>query len=153
MPVRKVKEFLDAKGVKYITISHSVAYTTPEIAASAHIHGKQMIKIVMIKTDGSMAMAILPSTKMVNADAVKELAKAQKVELAGEQEFKDLFSECEIGAMPPFGNLFGMKVYMDEVLKKEKEISFNAGSHTELIKIAVEDFTRLVNPIIGKISF
>jgi Ala-tRNA(Pro) deacylase len=152
MPVKKIKEFLDSQNIKYISIIHSSAYTAQEIAASAHIPGKELAKTVMVKIDGGMAMAVLPATKKVDFDLLKEASGANKVELAGEQEFKGMFPDCEVGAMPPFGNLYGMKVFVAEILTEDKEIVFNAGSHTELIKLEYKDFEKLVKPKIIKFS-
>jgi Ala-tRNA(Pro) deacylase len=152
MPVKKLKEFLDERRIKYVTISHSPAYTAQETAQSAHISGQDMAKTVMVKIDGKMAMAVLPASCRVCLDLLKEAAGAQKVELAGEQEFKDLFPECEIGAMPPFGNLYGMDVYAAEKLAEDEEIAFNAGSHTELMRLGFEVFERLVQPKVVRFS-
>jgi len=152
MPVKKLKDFLDSNKIKYMTIKHSPAYTAPEIAGSAHIPGKELAKTVIIKVDGKMAMAVLPASQRVNFDLLKRIAGASKAELASEQEFKDLFPECDVGAMPPFGNLYGMEVFVDESLLEDEEIAFNAGSHTELIRLAYKDFERLVKPKIGKLS-
>jgi len=152
MPVKKLKDFLDSNKIKYVTIKHSPAYTAPEIAGTAHIPGKELAKTVIIKVDGKMAMAVLPASQKVNFDLLKKIAGASKAELASEQEFKDLFPECDVGAMPPFGNLYGMEVFVDESLLEDKEIAFNAGSHTELIRLAYKDFERLVKPKMGKIS-
>jgi Ala-tRNA(Pro) deacylase len=146
MPMQKLKEFLDSHNIKYVTISHSLAYTAQEIAASAHIAGKELAKTVMVKTDDKMAMAVLPASYKVRFDLLKKAAGASKIELANEQEFRDMFPESEVGAMPPFGNLYGMEVFVDESLSQDEEIAFNAGSHTELIKLAYRDFQRLVNP-------
>ncbi|HUT84567.1 MAG TPA: YbaK/EbsC family protein, partial [Thermodesulfobacteriota bacterium] len=110
MPVKKLKDFLDNQNIKYVTISHSPTYTAQEIAASAHIPGKVMAKTVMVKIDGKMAMAVLPASCKVDFDLLKKAAGASTVGLASEQEFKNLFPECEIGAMPPFGNLYGIEV-------------------------------------------
>ena len=148
MPVKKLKQFLDKEKIRYVSISHSPAYTAQEIAASAHIPGKDLAKTVMVKLDGQMAMVVLPATRQVDFEAVKKKAGAKKVELANEKEFKDLFPECEIGAMPPFGNLYGMKVFAADALTKDAEIAFNAGSHTELIRLAYKDFERLVKPTV-----
>jgi len=104
MPVKQLKEFLDSKNIKYITISHSPAYTAQAIAASAHVSGKELAKTVMVKVDGKMAMAVLPASYQVDFDLITEAVGARKIELASEAEFKDLFPECEVGAMPPFGN-------------------------------------------------
>lgn len=133
-------------------ITHSPAYTAQEVAASAHIKGKEVAKTVMVKVDGKMAMAVLPASRKVDFALLKKVAKAREVELAGENEFKDVFPDCEIGAMPPFGNLYGMEVFVDESLREDKEIAFNAGSHSELIKMAYKDFERLVKPKIAAFS-
>ncbi|HUV30567.1 MAG TPA: YbaK/EbsC family protein [Acidobacteriota bacterium] len=152
MPVKKLKQFLEKNNISYVTMSHSPAYTAQTIAATAHVPGKDLAKTVMIKLDGKMAMAVLPASYKVDFDLLKEAAMAQKVELASEQEFKDMFPECELGAMPPFGNLYGMEVYVAESLAEEDEIAFNAGSHTELIKLKYRDFETLVGPIVMRFS-
>jgi Ala-tRNA(Pro) deacylase len=152
MPAKKIKEFLDSHQVKYITVTHSPAYTAQQIAQVAHIPAKELAKTVMIKINGKMAMAVLPADHKVDFDLLKHITGADKVELASEQEFRTLFPDCEVGAMPPFGNLYGMKVYVDEALSEDDEIGFNAGSHSEIIKMAYKDFERLVKPKIVDIS-
>ncbi len=152
MPVRKLKDFLDKQKVKYVSITHSTAYSAQEIAASAHISGRELAKTVMVKIDGKMAMAVLPASFKVDFDLLKKAAAARKVELAGEQEFKDLFPECDVGAMPPFGNLYNMEVFAEESLTEDQEIAFNAGSHSELIRLAYRDFEKLVKPKMGRFS-
>jgi len=149
MPGKKVVEFLDSHKVKYVAIKHSPAYTAQEIAASAHIPGKELAKTVMVKIDGQMAMAVLPASYRVDFKGLKKLAGAKKVELASEQEFRDLFPESEVGAMPPFGNLYEMDVYVAKPLSEDEEIAFNAGSHTELIRLHYTDFQKLVKPTVG----
>jgi Ala-tRNA(Pro) deacylase len=146
MPVTKLRELLDREGVKYLTVSHSPAFTAQEIAASAHIPGKEIAKTVMVKLDGRMVMAVLPATARVDMDRLREVAGVREVELATEEEFKRLFLECETGAMPPFGNLYGFDVWADRELTEDEEIAFNAGSHAELIRMAYGDFERLVQP-------
>ncbi|MEW5995053.1 MAG: YbaK/EbsC family protein, partial [Candidatus Zixiibacteriota bacterium] len=108
MPVKKLKDFLDSNDVKYVVISHSPAFTAQQIAASAHIPGKELAKTVMIKIDGRMAMAVLPASYRVDFSLLKTATGGASVELANEQEFKNLFPECDVGAMPPFGNLYDM---------------------------------------------
>jgi Ala-tRNA(Pro) deacylase len=152
MPIRKLKDFLDKNKIKYTTISHSPAFTTQEIAASAHIRGKELAKTVMIKIDGKMAMAVLPASFKIDFDLLKNAIKAGNMELATESDFKDLFGDCDVGAMPPFGNLYGMEVFAAESLAEDEEIAFNSGSHTELIKMAYKDFDRLVKPNVLKFS-
>jgi len=149
MPVEKLKWFLDKENVKYTTISHSRAYTAQEIAHSAHIPGKELAKTVLIKIDGTLAMAVLHASYKVDLERLRAAAGAAHVELASEQEFRDRFSDCEPGAMPPFGNLYGMEVYVERNLAEDSEIVFSAGSHSELMRLAYEDFARLASPRIA----
>lgn len=150
MPVKKLKEYLDSQGIEYVSINHSLAYTAQRIAAAAHISGKDIAKTVVLKVDGKMMMAILPASCKINIDLLKSALNVKTVEIATEKEFKDLFPECEVGAMPPFGNLYNMDVYVAEKLTHDEEIAFNAGSHRELIKLAYKDYERLVKPNIIK---
>ena len=146
MPVQKLKEFLDSHNIKYVVISHSRAFTAQETAASAHVPAKELAKTVMVKMNGKMAMAVLPASCKVDVDLLKKDTGAATIEIANEKEFKDLFPDCEIGAMPPFGNLYGMDVFVAESLTEDKEIAFNAGSHRELVKMTYKDFEKLVKP-------
>lgn len=152
MPLQKLREFLDQNSVKYVSISHSPAYTAQEIAASAHIPGQELAKTVMVKLDGDMAMAVLPASFQIDLDQLRATAGAGEVDLATEEEFKGLFPGCEPGAMPPFGNLWGMPVFACETLAEDEEIAFNAGSHTELVKLSFADFARLVEPKVARFS-
>jgi len=152
MPLTKLKEFLDANHVKYVVISHSVAYTAQGIAALVHIPGKELAKTVVVKIDGSLAMAVVPASCHVDLALLKKTAGASSVQLATEGEFKDRFPDCETGAMPPFGNLYGMVVFADEALAQDQEIAFNAGSHRELVRLAWLDFERLVKPRMTKLA-
>ena len=146
MPVKKLKEFLDENRVKYVSIQHSKAYTAQEVAASAHVPGKSMAKVVIVEMDGEMAMAVLPANRKIVLQDLREITGSDQVKFASEEKFKDRFPDCEIGAMPPFGNLYGMDVYAAESLADNDEIAFNAGSHEEIIKLPFRDFDRLVQP-------
>lgn len=150
MPVKRVKEFLDKAGVKYVVVSHAPAYTAQEIAASAHISGEELAKTVIVKLDDKMAMAVLPASRVIDFTGLKELAGASQAGLATEDEFRSLFPECEVGAMPPFGNLYDMSVFVDSSLTADEEIAFNAGSHKELLRLAYKDFEKLVEPKTGQ---
>jgi len=152
MPVTKLKEFLDKNKIKYVSIRHSTTYTAQEIAASAHVKGRNMAKTVIVKIDGKIAMAVLPAKYQVDLEGLKKSCKTSSVELAREEEFSHLFPGCETGAMPPFGNIYGFPVYADETLKKDDEIAFNACSHTELIQISYKDFEKLAKPKFCKFS-
>ncbi len=146
MPVQKLKAFLDKEKVKYVSIVHSPAYTAQEVAASAHVTGKELAKTVIVELDGRMAMAVLPADRKIVLQDLREVTGSDEVKFASEDEFKQKFPDCETGAMPPFGNLYGMDVYVAEGLTRNEEIAFNAGSHTEIIKMAFHDFERLVQP-------
>jgi Ala-tRNA(Pro) deacylase len=146
MPVKKLREFLDDRKIKYLTISHSAAYTAQEIAASAHVPGMELAKTVMVKIDGDLALAVLPASFRVDFELLRSTLGAKKVELASEHEFRGKFPGCELGAMPPFGNLYGMNTFVADSLAEDDEIAFNAGSHTELIRLRYEDFHQLVQP-------
>jgi len=152
MPAKKLKEYLNNNNIKYVTIFHSQAYTAQEVAATAHIPGKELAKTVMVKIDDKMAMAVLTAADKVDFDSLKEAAGAGRVELASEQEFENMFPGCEIGTMPPFGNLYEMQVFVEENLTEDTEIAFNAGSYTELIRLSYKDFERLVKPTVVKFS-
>lgn len=156
MPVKQLKEFLDSNNVKYIGITHSTAYTAQEIAALTHIKGRELAKTVIVKLDDQMAMAVLPASHHIDLEALKAGSGAATIGLATEMEFRARFPGCETGAMPPFGNLYQMPVYVDDTLTKDAEIAFNAGSHNELIRLAFDDFARLVQPkalnfIVGRV--
>jgi Ala-tRNA(Pro) deacylase len=146
MPVKQLKEFLDREQIKYVTIKHSPAYTASQIAQSAHIPGKELAKTVIVRLDGNYAMAVLPASAKIDVHKLAEGTNVRKAELATETEFQSLFPGVELGAMPPFGNLYGLMVYSDPSLREDKEIAFNAGSHTELVRMSYEDFERLVQP-------
>jgi Ala-tRNA(Pro) deacylase len=146
MPTAKLKKFLDKNKVRYVTIDHSPAFTAQEVAASAHIPGQDMAKTVMVNIDGEMAMAVLPASFHIDLQRLRDALDARTVELADEMDFADRFPECELGAMPPFGNLYGIKVYVAEALTQDELISFNAGTHSQLIQMAYADFERLAKP-------
>ena len=146
MPMRKLMQFLDDNRVRYVRISHSPAYTAQEIAASAHVPGRELAKTVMVKLDGRMSMVVLPASTQIDLEHLRRATGAREAVLATEDEFRGLFPECELGAMPPFGNLFSMPVVVAEELTDDDEIAFNAGSHTELLRMGWADYWRLVEP-------
>ncbi len=148
MPDIKLREFLDKERVRYETIRHAPTYTSQKTAASAHIPGKELAKTVMIRVDGVLAMAVLPAPSQVDFRRLGEGLGGAKVELADESEFRSKFPGCEVGAMPPFGNLYGMPVYVDRQLTTDPAIAFNACTHTELIRLAYEDYAKLVKPTV-----
>ena len=146
MPSRNIVSYLKEHKVNYKTITHPPAYTAQEIAASAHIPGRALLKTVVIRVNGKLAILVEPANCKVNLAAVKKLLNTENVELAHEYEFEDAFPECETGAMPPIGELFDIDVYVDDVIRHEEDIAFNAGNHSELIKMRYADFEKLVKP-------
>ena len=146
MPAEKLRKFLDENEIEYITISHSPAYTAQRIAELTHTPGKELAKTVIVKLDDKFAMAVVPASFRVDLDYLHRGTGAESYEIATEAEFKNLFPDCEVGAMPPFGNLYDMEVYVATKLAEDEEIAFNAGSHTELIRMSYKDFERLVAP-------
>jgi len=146
MPVHTLTDLLDRQQVKYTIVPHSLAYTAQGIAALTHTPGKEMAKTVIVKIDEALAMAVLPASCQVDLLALQAATGARSITLVREKEFAHRFPACETGAMSPFGNLYGMKVFVDESLTKDKEIAFNAGSHWELMRISYADFARVAQP-------
>ena len=153
MPLSKVRHFLDSHNIKYMVISHSLAYTAQGVAALAHVSGKKLAKTVIVKIDGILAMAVIPAADHVDLDRLRTLTGAQAVEVASERDFKDAFPDCETGAMPPFGNLYDMPVYADASLAENEEITFTAETHRELVRMKWNDMARLVNPTVATLIY
>lgn len=149
---KHLKQFLDENHVHYVTLDHPQAFTAQEVAASAHIPGKEMAKTVMVKLDGELAMAVLPAPDHVSLRRLREATGAHDTELADEEDFRGRFPDCEVGAMPPFGNLWGVPVFVDQRLREDELIAFNAGNHTELVQLAYTDFEELVHPTVLNLS-
>ena len=146
MACAKLQEYLDEHHVRYVLLKHSPAFTAQEVAAAAHIPGREMAKTVVVKLDGEMALVALPAPEMVRMKHLKAETGVSQVELASEGEFKARFPDCEAGAMPPFGNLYDMDTFVEESLAEDEEIAFNAGTHTEVIRMAFADYLELVRP-------
>lgn len=152
MPARRLKEYLNTHQIKYVSIQHSPAYTAQEVAASAHVSGRDFAKTVIVKIEEAPVMVVLPANRKVVLADLREILGADKARFATEEEFQKLFPDCEIGAMPPFGNLYGIEVCVAPSLAQETEIAFNAGTHTEIIKMAYRDFAQLVKPKVANFT-
>ena len=146
MPSKLLKDFLDNNDIKYISIMHSLAFTAVDIAKSAHIPSKEMAKTVILRIDNELAMAVVPANYKVKLNIIREALNSENIELATEVEFTSRFPDCEVGAMPPFGNLYDMEVYVAESLSEDEKITFNAGSHSEVIQMDYKDYEKLVQP-------
>ena len=146
MAMRRIKEFLDGNKVKFSVISHPPAYTAQEVAASAHIPGRDLAKTVIIRVDATLAMAVVPASREVDMVLLRKAAGAERVGLADKSDFAERFEGCQLGTMPPFGNLFGMDTYVDRALATEEYIAFNAGTHTDVIAMRFNDYRRVAHP-------
>lgn len=140
---QRLKEFLDQERVSYEVLRHDPAFTAQQLAASLHVPGRQFVKVVVVKLDGNPTLAVLPAPLRTNFKQLAAAAGAKKCSLASEAEFQQLFADCELGAMPPFGSLYNLPTYFEESLAENREIVFNAGTHAEAIKVSYADFARL----------
>ena len=152
MPAKRLKTFLDQQHVKYVSISHSPAYTAQEIAAAAHVSGRELAKTVVVWLDDRLALAVVPANRNVVLEDLRTAAGAQQIRRASEEEFQQRFPDCEPGAMPPFGHLYDMEVYAAETLAEDERIAFTAGTHSELIQMKWADFERLARPRVAPFS-
>jgi Ala-tRNA(Pro) deacylase len=148
MIAKKLKDFLDSYQVKYVTVQHSPAFSAQEVAASVHVPGKEMAKTVIVNVKGELAMAVLPANYHIDFHRLMDALRTSDMYLATEEEFQSRFPDCELGAMPPFGNLYGMKTYVSQSLSEDEHITFEAGSHSEVITLSWQDYQRLVSPAI-----
>ena len=146
--LKKLKAILDEAKVPYEVYNHALAYTAQEIAAKQHVSGNELAKVVMIEADEQLVMAVVRGNDKVSLHVVEDSLDVRHARLATEDEFISRFPECEIGAMPPFGNLFGLKVYVDPALAKDEFIYFNAGSHVQTVRMKYQDFARIVQPTV-----
>ncbi len=146
MIARRFIEFLDSYHARYEYVPHPVAFTAWETASRSHVPEDELAKIVVFRLDGQIVMAVLPASRHVNPAALAAATNARTVRLASESEIKKIFPDCEVGAMPPFGNLYGIPVLVDASLAKCQQIAFNACSHSELVRMSYEDFAQLAKP-------
>ena len=152
MSAQSLTVYLDRNQIRYTTITHSPAFTAQEIAHSAHVSGSELAKTVMVKLDGRLVEAVLPASHKLDLESFKTITGAKEAELASEAEFEGYFPDCEVGAMPACGNIYGVDVYVSPSLKQERVIMFNAGSHSELISMLYKDFEKLVHPNVVPLS-
>lgn len=149
-PIReRLKDLFDRENIPFRFLSHTEVYTAPELAESIHVSGWNVAKAVLVCADGRYAMAVLPSPRRLDLNRLEGVLRSARVFLAKEWEMKELFPDCEVGAMPPLGNLYGLRVVVDASLAREPVIYFPAGSHHEVIEMLYRDFERLVHPRIG----
>jgi Ala-tRNA(Pro) deacylase len=149
MPAQKLKRMLDQHKIKYISINHSPAYTARETAASTFVPRREFAKTIIVDLDGEKVMAVVSASRHVDLEALRKLAQASAARLASEDEFRELFPDCELGAMPPFGSLYGMRVFVDGMVTEVDDLCFNAGSHEQILRLECKDFLKLEQPVTG----
>jgi Ala-tRNA(Pro) deacylase len=152
MPLKRLRTFLDQKGIRYTQQIHVTAYTAAGVASVSHVKGKEMAKSVMVLADDKLVMLVVPASTHIRLKQAKAALKAHQVFLASEADFAHIFPDCEVGAMPPFGNLYGVPVFVDESLTHDKEIVFNAGNHREIMKMSYADYERMVTPQVVSVA-
>ena len=152
MPCSRLQNFLEESDVNYRTLTHERTFTAHETAAAAHVGNQDFAKTVMVKVDGQIAMIVMPAAYRLDLARLAQALGNREVELAHEWEFKDAFPDCELGAMPPFGHLYGVPVYADARLSEQREIVFNAGSHTESVRMPYGEFERLAQPQVVRLT-
>lgn len=148
----RLKDFLHSEKIRYSVAAHPVAYTAQEIAAAQHIPGRQLAKSVLIKTEHGLRLAVLPAIYLIDLKKLKTALRVKTVSIAKESDIKAAFADVEVGAMPPFGNLYGVPVIVDRGLEGSEHIAFNGGSHQETVKCAFRDFARAVKPQLAQFA-
>jgi len=146
----RLEAYLRENKVPFQVQHHPKAFTAQEIAASEHIPGKMLAKVVIVFADGKMAMLALPAPFRVDLAKASALLGAKEVRLAREEEFAAAFPDCEVGAMPPFGNLYGLPVYIDACFPPAQDFFFQAGNHHEVVRMRYQEYERLVKPVVGE---
>jgi Ala-tRNA(Pro) deacylase len=147
-----IHDFLREAHVPYLVVPHPAAFTAPQVAAATHVTGSEWAKVVSCFVDDQPIEAVLPATLAVNLDRLRALARGVSIRLADEPELESLFPGCEPGAMPPLGPLYGQAVFVDVALAEQDEIVFNAGTHTDAIRMRWSDFAASIRPIVGKFA-
>lgn len=145
-----ISNYLERSHVNYSVIEHPIAYTAQEEAAVAHVPGREWAKVVVCMADGQPALAVLPADYVVDLERLRALIGATSLRLATEAEMRSFYAECEVGAMPPLGPLYGQRVFVEQSLAADPEIVFNAGSHREAIRMRYRDFEALVQPTVAQ---
>lgn len=149
----RMEQYLREKGVGFEVQTHAQAFTMQEVAAALHVPGNQVAKVVIVCADDDKVMAVLPAPYRLNIDRIREIVGAKRARLAREEEFSDMFPDCATGAMPPFGNLYGVPVYADRSMAEEPDMVFRIGTHRETMKVAYADFLRLAQPVVGDFAW
>lgn len=145
-----LQRYLNNNGIPYQIIEHDPAFSAHGVSVATHVAEKEIAKTVILQIDGKFWMTVLRGDYKINLHMIKQAFAAHHVHLAHEEDLNTLFPDCQLGTMPPFGNLYGVPVLVDQALADDDQISFNACCYTKVVKIKYEDFRRLVNPLVGQ---
>jgi len=149
---QRIRDYLDSQGVSYETLHHSQAFTAQEVAHSLHVSGKKCVKAVVAEGDNKTVILVMPASHRLNFQELKSALKANRLEMLVESELVGLFPDCDLGAVPPFGNLYGIDVWVDRAVASTEKILFCAGTHEDCIRMRYADFARLTRPFVGHFS-
>lgn len=147
----RLKRLLDQEKVGYEVLSHREAYTAREVAAESQVTARELAKVVALREhDGGHVMVVLPAACRLDLTALRHASGRHKLSLVREEDMAPLFPDCETGAMPPFGGLYGMPVYMDACFPRAQDIVFQGGNHHEVVRMPYADYQRLAKPAVGE---
>jgi len=147
--IDRLEEMFTKSGTRYELFEHPLAISAQRVAQAEHVPGASEAKVVIVRVGGHDMMAVLPATHRVDLEKLKILLEAEQAQIVDERILRGLFPDCEVGAMPPFGHLYGLPVLLDRSFRNRAKIVFNAGSHTEAIRMQYEDYVKFANPLIG----
>jgi len=153
MPIpQRIRDYLDSQNVPYETLHHSQAFTAQEVAHSMHVSGKKCVKAVMAEGDNKTYLLVMPASHRLNFQELRAALKVSRLEMLVESELVELFPDCDWGAVPPFGNLYGIDVWVDKTVASTETILFCAGTHEDCIRMRYSDFAKLTRPFVGHFS-
>jgi Ala-tRNA(Pro) deacylase len=149
---QRIRDYLDSQNVPYEVLHHSQAFTAQEVAHSLHVSGKNCVKAVMLKGDDKRALAVIPASHRIDIQELRAALEVSRLDILPESELVGAFPDCDLGAVPPFGNLYGIAVWVDRAVADSEEILFCAGTHEDCIRMRYSDFSKLALPRLGRFS-
>jgi len=147
-----IRDFLDSQNVSYEELHHQPAFTGQEVAHTLHVSGKKCAKTVILEGDGRLAMAVLPASNRLNLHDLQAAMEVARLEMLAESALSKLFPDCEAGAIPPLGSLYGMEVWVDRTISDSEHIVFCAGTHEDCVRMKYADFSKLAKPRVSRFS-
>jgi len=144
-----LQDYLDQLGIPYRISVHATAYTSQDLAAREHVPGKQVVKSVVVRVDGRLYLCALPATHRIDLERLREQLNATEVVIEEEHKLQEIFPDCELGAGPPIGKLYGLPTLMDLSLMQDEQVTFQAGNHTTAVTMSFRDYRRAADPEIA----